>query len=271
MRTSLGTGTELDRDALSKLRTARIGRSLLVLDTCSSTNDVAAREAEDGAPDGFVVIANEQTMGRGRHARKWVSPKGGIWMTLVLRPPIRSETLCGLTQLGALSIAMSVSQDVRTKAWVRWPNDVVTRYGKLGGVLAETRTAGNEVLFALLGMGVNANFHSFELGEVNQPASTLLEEIGTPISRATLIASILTELEHLLDQMHVQGMEQVVKLLRKSEVSIGRRVLVELEGQPRLEGSIDDYESLTCIRILSTSGKIERIEASSVISITYLD
>lgn len=256
---------------LSKLRTAQVGRSLLVLEVCSSTNDVAAKKAEDGSPNGFVVVANEQTSGRGRNSRRWLSPKGGIWMTVLIRPPVGRETLSGLTQLGALSIVRILTQDLGISASVRWPNDIVTRRGKLAGVLAEARTAGDEVLFALLGLGINANFHSAKLGELNCPVSTLLEELGSPINRATLIASILTELEHLLNQMQAQRTDQVLHLLRESSTPVGRRVLVELEGRQRIEGTINGYDTLTRIRVLSSDGTIAKIEAGSVISIAYPD
>jgi len=258
-------------DVVSRLRTKYLGNSILTVEKCTSTNDLAVEAALAGMSHGLVVIANEQTRGRGRYGRTWVSPRGGIWMTILLRPPIDSATLRGLTVLSSLAIARSVSNSLGVKAMVRWPNDVVVANRKLAGVLAESRVDGNELVCALVGMGVNANFHAPQIEGSNQQPTTLLDEVGSPIDRAALVSRILSATEQLLDGMHTLGEQHLLEVLRCSEVSIGRHAALDLGGQLRVEGIIQDYESLTSIRIMSESGKLSTIEAGSVISVSYLD
>ena len=116
----------LDPDSILRdLRTHCFGRSLVILDESSSTNDVVASTAEDGAPHGAVVIAETQRAGRGRLGRAWYSPRGGIWMSILIRPKRALSFSDSLPLVGALGLAKTLGLNWRVRAAVRWPNDVV--------------------------------------------------------------------------------------------------------------------------------------------------
>jgi BirA family biotin operon repressor/biotin-[acetyl-CoA-carboxylase] ligase len=140
----------------SQLQTKRLGRELLVIDECTSTNDEASRIAERGARHGYTVLAEKQTHGRGRQAREWISPEGGIWMTTVLRPTSHFSHLDGLPLIGALATAVVLSSKQTVKALVRRPNDVMFQDRKLAGTMVEAKFSGNALAYALLGLGLNA-------------------------------------------------------------------------------------------------------------------
>jgi len=256
---------------LATLRTRQIGKTLLVLEECASTNDVAEKTASEGAPNGFVVIADQQKQGRGRYGRVWLSPQGGIWMTVVLRPPIVSEILQGLTLIGALAVARGVSSDLGVRARVRWPNDVVVGQRKLGGILAEAKVHGNELSYALLGIGVNGNFHSFPIEGARQQPISLLDLVGSPIDRASLISSVLAEVEQLLDCISTSGEQRFLDLLKQIESSIGRSVIVELEHKSICQGILESYESLTKVSIRTENDQHTIVDASSALSVVYVD
>ena len=141
--------TWLNLDSLeSQLKTERIGRRVVYLTSTGSTMDIARREAEDGAEDGTVVIAEEQTKGRGRFGRAWESPAGkNLYFTVVLRPPV--DRLRLLSMAAPLAVAKGVEGVTGHVPRIKWPNDVLMSGRKLAGVLIESEIAGDEVRYAL--------------------------------------------------------------------------------------------------------------------------
>lgn len=192
-------------------------------------------------------------------------------MTIVLKSPLESHTLQELTVIGAIAIARGIVSSVGVEARVRWPNDVVVGERKLAGVLAESKLRGNRLAFALLGMGINANFHSFPVDGADKQPISLLDTVGSPIDRASVIASILLEVEQLLDRSRMDGEEPIMRMLRMSEASIGRHVRIELADHSICQGIIEEYESLTGLRILTRTGEHRTLDASSVLSVVYQD
>ena len=125
-------------------------------ETCSSTNDVAKEMALRGAPEGTVVVADEQTAGRGTKGRSWHSPKGkGLSLSVVLRPA--SAKLSLLPLAAGLAVREAVERSHGLSAWLRWPNDVVWEGKKLGGILCESGFLGNRPEYAILGVGLNVD------------------------------------------------------------------------------------------------------------------
>lgn len=255
---------------LNELRTERFARSLLIVDRCTSTNDIAVKFAHDGAPEGFTVISEEQTEGRGRYGRLWFSPKGGIWLTVILRPPVTFELLNGLPLVGALAVARTISSNLGLQALVRWPNDVVVDRRKLAGVLVETKFSGNVLEFALLGLGVNANFHASLMQGISERSASLLDHLGSPVDREAFICSLLQETERLYDLVVLGGVADVLRFVKQTECSRGRRIMVKVENGA-FAGVLDDYESLTRIRISTSDGSYKSVDTGSVIAVDYLD
>ncbi len=247
-----------------------MGRSLVVLETCSSTNDVAAKYALDGAPHGLTVIAEEQTAGRGRLGRRWLSPKGGIWFTIVLRDHVTTDICSSLPLTGALAVARTLKSTLGVLARVRWPNDIVIDGSKVAGVLVESKSKGNELDYVLLGVGINANFPTNLVREANPESISLLDLAGSPVNRERLIASILSEIEYLNELLTTNDSENVLSLLERLECSRGRNVSVRLE-EGEISGVFEGYQGLSKVRIASRGGKIESIDTSAVISVEYRD
>lgn len=190
-------------------------------------------------------------------------------MTTVLRPPSHFEPLDGLPMIGALAVALTLHTRYDIKTLVRWPNDVTFRGRKLAGTLVEAKFSGNAPIYALLGLGLNANFHTKLIAGDVESAITVLDILGSDIDRAGLISSILLETEHLYDQVRSGRSSQTLELLKQNELSRGNRVTIQLESG-RLAGIFDDYETLTKVRVLEDEGGVRKIETSSVISVEYL-
>lgn len=252
---------------LQKLQTRQLGRSLQILDQCTSTNDVAAQQANAGARHGHTVLSEEQTSGRGRHGRTWLSPRGGIWLTTILRAPLTLHPLSNLTTIAALAVAKTIDSNLGVRARVRWPNDILVGDRKLAGIIVETKFKGNQLEYALVGVGINANFHSAMLGELSSKSTSLEDLLGSPVDRETIIALLLEEIESVYE-LASTNLNGAMRLLKELDCSLGRQVRIILQGE-EVSGVIADYESFAKVRVKTTGGSYRSIETSSVISVEY--
>lgn len=250
------------------LRTESLGRSFLMLDECSSTNDVATRLAEEGAPHGFTIIAKEQTLGRGRRGTTWFSPKGGIWMTVILRPPPDFKCPDSLPLLGALGIARAVQTTLSIRVLVRWPNDVMFQNLKFAGVLVETKFTGNALDFVVLGLGVNVNFRSTLINTEIGHVTSLRDISGSEINRSRLISSILEEIENFYERLCFGETSIILERMRENDWSSGRVAVVHFD-KGKVTGTFGGYETLTSVRILDEHGRLRLIETGAVSSVEY--
>jgi BirA family biotin operon repressor/biotin-[acetyl-CoA-carboxylase] ligase len=258
----------IQREAiLSNLRTTYLGKQLVVEEQCTSTNDVAEKIANEEGPHGAVVIAEKQSKGRGRYGRSWYSPMGGIWFTVLLRPPTFLQPLKALPLVGALAVARMVSSELGIKARVKWPNDVTVDDRKIAGVVVEARSKGNEVTYVLLGVGINANFESSQITALGLTGTSLQTLLGVPINREKLICSVLLETERLYESLCLSEDEVIVALLRDCDCSRGRKVSVKFHDR-QISGVIEDYPTLSTVTIITPGGH-ETIETGTVISVEY--
>lgn len=191
-------------------------------------------------------------------------------MTVVLRPPQRFGQLESLPLLGALCATLTLSSKFGIMAQVRWPNDVMFLDRKLGGTLVESKFRGNTLECVLLGLGLNANFHSRLIATDAVRATTTLDILGHDIDRAEAISHILLELEQLYEHARLGEFSAILEPLRRNESSRGKRLTVQF-GSQTLTGVFEDYETLTTVRIREDGGQVRKIETSSVIVAEYLD
>jgi BirA family biotin operon repressor/biotin-[acetyl-CoA-carboxylase] ligase len=168
-----------------------------------STNDDAAAWADQGAPDMALVVSDEQTAGRGRSGRTWITPPAaGLAFSLVLRLTERERgeiALPRLTALGALAVAEALEAHYGLPALIKWPNDVLVHRRKVAGVLAEAHWTGGDLAALILGIGINVAAAS--VGEAARreahlrfPASSLENALGQPVDRLDLLAAVLEKL-----------------------------------------------------------------------------
>lgn len=176
---------------------ARLGRQIHHFSELDSTNDLALRLAEEGAPEGTLVVAEAQRRGRGRRGRPWVSPpRGGIWMSLILRPPLPPEAARGLTLLAAWAVAQAVRKHTGLESHAERPNDILIGERKAGGVLTEMRAEAEVIHYAVVGIGLNVDLVPENLPPEARPlATSLSRELGASLPRVPLAQTILRELE----------------------------------------------------------------------------
>lgn len=179
-------------------------------DRVGSTNDEAVQWAKQGAPNLALVIADEQTHGRGRAGRSWFTPPGAaLAFSLVLNPPFPVENrldvqslAARLTGLGALAVSQALIKNFSLNAQIKWPNDVLLDDRKVAGVLVEAQWQGSQLVSAILGIGVNIGFEAIPpQGELVFPATCLQASLAEPITRPQLLRAILAQLLDLYEQL----------------------------------------------------------------------
>jgi BirA family transcriptional regulator, biotin operon repressor / biotin---[acetyl-CoA-carboxylase] ligase len=255
--------TELDVKA--GLETRSIGNTMVCLKETESTNAVAFRMAEEGAPEGTVVIADTQTAGKGRLGRVWLSPAGvNLYCSVVLRPPISPVAACQLTFLSVVAVARAVEQCTALKPQIKWPNDILISGKKVAGLLNEMNAETEKVNFVVLGIGVNLNMRQSQLGEgVRHPASSLLEEGGVEVDRARFTRVLLTELDALYETFLREGEAPVrAEWLERSRIR-GRRVRVSI-GEREFTGEVEGVDSFGALLVRTEDKKLETVLSGDV-------
>jgi BirA family biotin operon repressor/biotin-[acetyl-CoA-carboxylase] ligase len=253
-------------EILRSLETRNFGKKIHIVETCASTNDLVASLASD-APHGTVAIAEEQTRGRGRNRKPWYSPKGGIWITALLRPQT-IEGLGALPLLAGVAIARALNSSLDVHSLVRWPNDVMLHDRKIAGAMIETRLRGNQPEYVLLGLGINANFHVEAFSELRETATTLLDILGFEVDRVRIICAVLNELERAYESLIRGNSFQLLEAIRQVDWSRGKRITVTATGK-LIQGTFDGYLNLTNVRIISHDGSAVVIGTGEVISADY--
>jgi BirA family biotin operon repressor/biotin-[acetyl-CoA-carboxylase] ligase len=250
------------RDGVAdRVETRVIGRCIHWHETLPSTNDRAIDLAESRAPEGTVVVAEEQTAGRGRLGRPWVSPRGGVWLSVILRPdlPLPRVPLIGLA--ASVAAARSILTTTGLAARVKWPNDVLVGGRKVVGVLLE---AGAEGEWVVVGIGVNANVSHAALPKgAGYPATSLQELLGRPMDRVALLQALLGELERGYDGLRLGDTPSVLRRWREMSDTLGRNVRVETAAGA-IEGVAADIDGEGALLIERRGGAIQRVVAGEV-------
>jgi BirA family biotin operon repressor/biotin-[acetyl-CoA-carboxylase] ligase len=242
-----------------RLTTRILGRHSLYFTSTGSTMDVARAEAEGGAPDGTVVLAEEQTKGRGRFARAWVSPAGqNLYMTLIVRPPI--SRLRSLSIISPLAVALAVEDVTGLAPRIKWPNDVLIKGRKFSGILIESESRGEKVDYALVGPGINVNFDVKQVPEIADIATSVKYELGREVSREELLAAFLNHFEALYENA---DREAVFGQWRSRLDTIGREVRVTFRDQV-YEGLAEDVDRDGNLILAQSGGSRRTIEAGEV-------
>ena len=210
----------LDPDRLEQSGNRLIGRTVQVWNRIGSTNDAALHAAKTAANAGLVVLAEEQTSGRGRRGRVWMAPpRASILMSVVLFPPAPLSDPAALVTLAAVAVASAVEPFARTRIGIKWPNDLYASSRKLGGILVE-RTLGT-----VIGIGLNVNVAPPDTGDVS--AGCLDDLAGEITDRTAVALAILRELESRYQTLIEDGLSGLVDEWRRRATLIGETVVVD--------------------------------------------
>lgn len=184
------------------LQTKWLGKNIIYEEIIDSTNQYAKKLGEENVINGTVVVAGQQTAGRGRRGRDWVSPKGNCYLSMLLRPPIHAEHASRLTLVAALALAESITEVSGLKVQIKWPNDIVINGKKLCGILTESSFDGNDLKYVVIGIGINVNQDVFDTA-IQEMATSIFVEKGQFIDCACLIGAFLNKFERWFEQFAI--------------------------------------------------------------------
>lgn len=240
------------------LGTSFVGRKVIYYPRLGSTMDAARQKARQGIAEGAVVIAGEQTGGRGRIKRRWLSPSGNIALSIVIYPGVSS--LPYLIMIASLAVVHSIEAATGLKTQIKWPNDVLIKGKKVCGILVENEVKGNRI-YAVIGIGINVNLHVADFPDIAATATSLNDESGKEISRVDMIRHILVEMECLY--LTLPHGESIYQEWRDRLVTIGKRVHVESSGNI-IEGMAEDVNRSGALRLRHADGSSTMIVAGDV-------
>ena len=253
------------RVVLQRLRTRRLGRAYEFLPACASTNDVARARAAAGAAEGFVIVADSQSAGRGRLGRSWHSPPGqNLYLSLLLRPALPARQVAPLTLLAGAALARTLAAAGVTPR-LRWPNDLLVpaagEFRKAAGILTEMATSGEEVRHVVVGIGLNVNGQEF-FPDLAQGATSLRLALGHACDRAKLLVDFLAAFEPIYDDFLVRGPAVGLQEWRR-HADLGRVCRIDQDGT-KVEGVATDIDDSGALLVRDDAGRMHRIASGEM-------
>jgi len=253
---------------VASLRTSWLGIPVYYYPSIRSTNDTLAEMANRGEPSGAMVIAEYQSQGKGRLGRRWTAPRGSSLLTsLLFRPDWSSEQVPWLAMIAGLAAVKAIESNTDLLVRLKWPNDImVSRNGKwhkTGGLLYEGKLDKHQLSWAVLGTGINVNIDQDSMPDTQIPATSLMIETKSTVSRLGLLISYLDYLESIYDKVsrgyspHEEWNEHLITL--------GRKVLISNQGRTEsFTGIAEGTDEWGRLLVRDTSGAVHYLSAGDV-------
>jgi BirA family biotin operon repressor/biotin-[acetyl-CoA-carboxylase] ligase len=234
---------------------------LVVFRETRSTNDLALREAQNGAPEGFSVLAEHQTGGRGRMGRTWESNPGqGLWLSMVFRPAWPVPSAQRLTLLVSVAAVRALEKTAGLHCSIKWPNDIMVEDKKLGGALTETQGDMDRIQYAVAGIGLNVHQSSEEFSpDVRTRATSVRIETGSAPRRADLLVAYFQEITAL----YAKPWPEVLDLWRDRCLTIGQRLEL-LRGNETLHGQMIGVDDNGALLLRAGNGTIHSLLSGEI-------
>lgn len=233
--------------------------NILILQTVDSTNRVAREMADSGTPHGFAFLAENQTAGRGRLGKTWLSPPGkGLYCTIVVRPELDIQEYSRITLTAGLAVSLILEEFCRLDVQLKWPNDIYIAGRKCGGILVETSSLQNspDACFALVGIGLNVNGMIDEFPEeLRKTATSLFAESAKEYDIFSLFLAIRDRLLHLVSQLVAEGFEEILEQWQKRDMLSGKWMSWVTPGGSVVYGKSLGVDNKGVLLIQDSSGK----------------
>jgi BirA family biotin operon repressor/biotin-[acetyl-CoA-carboxylase] ligase len=255
----------------SNLKTKIIGKQAYYFDSIESTQNQALKMANDPANNGAVIVASKQTGGRGRSGRKWISPKGGIWISIILKPKFDISITTLFPIASALALAIAIEKTFSVTPELKWPNDLTINGKKIAGMLVDVSLESNKIESLVLGVGVNFNVKVKEIEKTLRETPNFygvasLSDHKTDVKPIQLVQAFLIELEKTYNSLNAKQTKKIISEWSKRSSTIGKNVEINTIDE-KIKGKavkIDEDGAL----VISDNGKTSRIIAGDVIHIS---
>jgi len=255
----------------TELDTKLLGQQAYYYDSVDSTQTEALKIANESNKEGIIIIAEKQTGGKGRSGRKWISPKGGIWFSIILHPKFDISNITLFPIASSLALSNAIEKTCKITTELKWPNDLTIKGKKLAGMLVDASLESNKIENLVLGVGINFEVNSKEIEKVlkNTPnfyGVSSLSEQKNKIKPIQLIQSFLLELEKIYEQLNNNQRKKIISKWTERSSTIGKKIEVETH-QGKVKGDaikIDDDGGL----VVKNEEKTSKIFAGDIIHLT---
>jgi BirA family transcriptional regulator, biotin operon repressor / biotin---[acetyl-CoA-carboxylase] ligase len=250
-----------------RLRSAVFGHRVFYYATIGSTNDRALELAADGEPEGGLVLAEEQTSGRGRRDRSWHSgARLGIYASVILRPRVPAPRAPLFTFTAAVAVASAIREACGLEARIKWPNDVLVGPRKIAGILGETRGSEPVIREMVVGMGVNVNQTATDFpAVVRDSATSVLIETGSATDRATVLAAMLEGFERRYGMVLRGRSSDVLSEWEALSAAPRGRAVVAEGPDGRIEGSVAGVDEEGALLLLVAGGRVVKLPFGEIV------
>ncbi|MCY4490484.1 MAG: biotin--[acetyl-CoA-carboxylase] ligase [Thaumarchaeota archaeon] len=263
------TDSLLPWEVTSNLDTEQIGKSVYFFESTNSTQDQAKKIAAKNAKDGIVITTNMQTAGRGRNGRRWISPKGGIWFSVILRPKFDVSAVTLFPMAASLALSRAIKNTLGIKTELKWPNDITIRGKKVAGMLVDASLESNKIEELILGVGINFDI---DVKSVKEQLADMPNFYGVASLAGNkkcrpviLVQAFLKELENVYFQMNHKKTNDIIKEWTELSSTIGRNVKVNT-GDMIISGQATQIDHDGAL-VISYKNEIVRVMAGDVIHV----
>lgn len=260
-----GTDLLVPWEVSDGLQTDIIGRKIYYFGTIDSTQNFALELAKRPHENGSLVIADRQTQGRGRLNRKWVSPKGGIWMSILLRPNFEPSYTSLFPMATSLALAVSIEKTLKIKTELKWPNDITIKGNKVAGILIDASVESNKIDYLIIGIGINFKINP---GTISKSIKQKKYGIATLVNKeqdirpAELVRQFLLELEKTYNNILTGTVGTIRKEWMKRSSTIGKNVTITTTTGT-LKGKVIGIDKTGALA-LSRNGKVQHVLAGDM-------
>jgi BirA family biotin operon repressor/biotin-[acetyl-CoA-carboxylase] ligase len=249
----------LPENIFRNLNTRFVGQKIIYYPALGSTMEAAKREALWGAEAGTVIVAEKQTAGRGRFDRTWLSPKGGLALSIILRPNL--DYLPYMIMLASLAVHYSIREITGLKSQIKWPNDVLINEKKVCGILIENDIRNNSLIYTIIGIGLNVNMKIVDYPEISSLATSLSDQVGKKVSKLDMLRQILVETERLYQTLPQK--ELILEQWKDHLVTLGQEIRVNM-GSKVYRGTAESVAEDGSLLLRRSNGSLMKIIAGEV-------
>lgn len=244
-------------------------KRLLHFELLTSTNEYLKQQGNIGEQEGLIVLADEQTEGRGRLNRSWYSPRGGLYFSILLRPKsIKAEQVPLITLTTGVAVAKVLQSALSIQPSLKWPNDVMVGQRKVGGILCESTFIGNDIDFVVAGIGINANSSTKEFPVELQAAASLQDLVQHPINLPRLFGYLIGQLEFWYLRLCDKGFPAIASHWKQLCNHLNHQISIK-EKDRVIIGIAKDIAADGSLILLTDKGPIS-IRSGDVTSLQYL-
>lgn len=250
------------------LSTTYIGKRIFYFPELESTNITAKEKAlhiAEGIGEGTLIIAERQSAGKGRLGRKWFSPTGGIWLSIILYPQLSPSYISRITLVTAVAAVKSIKICTQIESQIKWPNDILINEKKVCGILTEMSAELDIINWVVVGIGINVNIDHQDFPEDIQKNTISLKEIlGKKVLRVKLVQTFLQEFEKYYESLKRREFSSILKEWKLYSHTLGKKIRVDM-GERIITGEATDINEEGALILKKGDGKLVEIISGTII------